>query len=391
VDGELGLDEGAVLVRERLSAAVSAVTAAGGVVSSDLSGGYDSTSISYLAAAGPVRVELVTAESRDPTSEGACWARLAAGGLPHCSHHWLPADDLPLIYAGVGDDPLWLDEPSAVAAARDRVVAVLKLASEAGSRLHLTGHGGDHLFTSMPTHFHDMMRSNTRIAMRQLRGFAHLYGWSTSALLRALADRRDYWSWWTAHTEPGSGPLDIRTPPLGWATPPTLPSWVTAQAATTITLLVALLERIPTLRGVLVDLPRNEDDASALFRQAGVEDRCEFVAGDFFRRLPPADGYLLCDVLHNWDDDDVDRIIDNCVTAGPAASLVVVEPVASSHTGAGAAHDLLLLAVCGGRRRTVADFVNLMAKHNRVLVSQHTVAGERAVLQFERLGDGVYK
>jgi asparagine synthase (glutamine-hydrolysing) len=79
-----------------------------------------------------------------------------------------------------------------------------------------------------------MMCSNTRIAVRQLRGFAHLYGWSTSALLRALADRRDYRSWWTAHTEPGSGLLDIRKPPLGWATPPSLPSWVTAEAATSI-------------------------------------------------------------------------------------------------------------------------------------------------------------
>jgi asparagine synthase (glutamine-hydrolysing) len=232
--GELGLHEGAILVRERLSAAVSAITAAGGVVSSDLSGGYDSTSISYLAAAGPAQVELISAESRDRTSEDAHWARLASDGLPHCSHQWLPADELPLMYAGLGEDPLWLDEPSAVAAARDRVVAVLKLASETGSRIHLTGHGGDHLFTGMPVHFHDMMRSNTWIAIRQLRGFAHLYGWSALALLRALADRRDYRSWWTAHTQPASGLLDIRMPPLGWATPPTLPSWVTAEAATSI-------------------------------------------------------------------------------------------------------------------------------------------------------------
>jgi hypothetical protein len=122
-----------------------------------------------------------------------------------------------------------------------------------------------------------------------------------------------------------------------------------------------------------------------------VEDRCEFVAGDFFRRLPRADGYLLCDVLHNWNDDDVDRIIGTCVTAGPAASLVVVELIASAHIEASAAQDLLMLAVCGGRRRTVADFARLMANHNRILASQHTVAGDRVVLQFERLGDGVYK
>jgi O-methyltransferase domain len=57
------------------------------------------------------------------------------------------------------------------------------------------------------------------------------------------------------------------------------------------TLLVALLERIPTLRGVLVGLPRNEDDASALFRQAGVEDRCE-VRGGRFLQMASACGWL---------------------------------------------------------------------------------------------------
>jgi 2,7-dihydroxy-5-methyl-1-naphthoate 7-O-methyltransferase len=156
------------------------------------------------------------------------------------------------------------------------------------------------------------------------------------------------------------------------------------------TLLVAVLERIPALRGVLVELPRNEDRARALFRQAGVEDRCEFVAADFFRQLPPADGYLLSDVLHNWDDDDSDRIISNCVTASPAAPLVVIEhALTSSHTEVTAAHDLLLLAVCGGRCRTVADFTRLMSNHNRVLTHQHTIAGDRVVLQFERLGGGV--
>jgi hypothetical protein len=151
------------------------------------------------------------------------------------------------------------------------------------------------------------------------------------------------------------------------------------------TLLVAVLGRHPMLRGVLVELPRNADRARALFREAGVEDRCEFVAGDFFRQLPPADAYLLCDVLHNWDDDNADRIIGNCVTASPAAPLVVIErALTSSHTEATAAQDLLLLAVCGGGRRTVADFSQLMSNHNRVLTGQRTVADDRVTLQFER-------
>ncbi|MGH3324857.1 MAG: asparagine synthase-related protein, partial [Streptomyces sp.] len=49
---ELPLAEGASAVRDALSAAVNVRTAAGGTVSSDLSGGMDSTSVTFLAAHG---------------------------------------------------------------------------------------------------------------------------------------------------------------------------------------------------------------------------------------------------------------------------------------------------------------------------------------------------
>src|SRR5262249_13852477 len=69
------------------------------------------------------------------------------------------------------------------------------------------------------------------------------------------------------------------------------------------TLLAAILGAHPHLRGVLFDLPDVSVDAASVLRAAGVVDRCEIIAGDFFSGVPcGADGYILANVLHDWDD-----------------------------------------------------------------------------------------
>src|SRR5262249_45993520 len=76
------------------------------------------------------------------------------------------------------------------------------------------------------------------------------------------------------------------------------------------TLLAAILRAHDHLRGILFDLPSVVDDAAALLRASGGADRCDFVPGDFFQRVPGgADAYLLANVLHDWDDADSVRIL----------------------------------------------------------------------------------
>jgi asparagine synthase (glutamine-hydrolysing) len=119
-------------------------------------------------------------------------------------------------------------------------------------------------------------------------------------LLRALADRRDYRSWWIAHNEPGSGSLDIRKPPLGWATPPTLPSWVTAEAAATIVdnlqQMAELSMPVSRRRGEHVELASILDG----IRMVRAISRMAIGAG-----LPVAAPYL------------DDRVIDSCLAVRP--------------------------------------------------------------------------
>ncbi|MBB4895393.1 hypothetical protein FHS39_004471 [Streptomyces olivoverticillatus] len=84
----LSLAEGAPLAREALSQAVDARTDAGGVVSCDLSGGLDSTSVCFLAARSPAHV--VAGTWPEPSSSA-----------PPCSSWTSPSPRLP----GTGGEP----------------------------------------------------------------------------------------------------------------------------------------------------------------------------------------------------------------------------------------------------------------------------------------------
>ena len=74
------------------------------------------------------------------------------------------------------------------------------------------------------------------------------------------------------------------------------------------------------LRGIVVDLRHVEEGADEHIRRARLEDRCQFVVGDFFGSVPPADGSLLKHILRDWPDDDVIRL--PATAPGPSSPMV---------------------------------------------------------------------
>ncbi|NUP28033.1 MAG: asparagine synthase, partial [Nocardia sp.] len=262
------LTEGAAEVRARLVTAVAARTAAGGTVTSEFSGGYDSTTLGFLAARGPAQVKVVTAQGRDSANEDLAWAARAARYLPDVAHAILPAADLPHTYAGLWDGPTWLNEPSPLIVGRSRVGALARLASEFGPAVHLTGHGGDHIFGGLPTRFRDLLWHRPFTAWRGLRGFAALGGWRLRDVVRDSVDPTGFHSWWRKNTRPVVSRPVRRKPMLGWAIPPSAPVWTTEAAfgaiGEGITWMASATEPLAPERGGHVELETIIEGARAV-------------------------------------------------------------------------------------------------------------------------------
>lgn len=135
------------------------------------------------------------------------------------------------------------------------------------------------------------------------------------------------------------------------------------------TLIAAILAVAPGLSGVLFDLPGGNADAPPLLAAAGLAQRCEIVAGDFFRAIPTGvDACILKSVIHDWDDERAAVILGNCrKSLLPDGTLLLIERVMPTRMDASPSHrsaallDLHMLALPGGRERTGAECEALLA------------------------------
>jgi hypothetical protein len=131
------------------------------------------------------------------------------------------------------------------------------------------------------------------------------------------------------------------------------------------------------LRATLFDLPQVV---------AGVEpaERLEIVAGDLFRdALPHGDAYVLSQILHGWPDEGARQILRRCREAGGAdARTLIVEGVLSERpSAADAGFDLFMLALTGGRQRTLAEFGRLAHAAGLALERSTELASGNSLLE----------
>lgn len=139
--------------------------------------------------------------------------------------------------------------------------------------------------------------------------------------------------------------------------------------------LAAALTEHPGMRGVLLDLPHAVAASAAVFEAAGVADRCEAVAGDFFDAVPEGgDAYVLRAVLHDWEDAEAAAILASCRRAmRPESAVVIIErDLGPANTLPDAKlSDLNMLVAPGGRERTVAEYADLLAQAGLALEESH--------------------
>ncbi len=153
-------------------------------------------------------------------------------------------------------------------------------------------------------------------------------------------------------------------------------------------LLIALLNTYPNLRGTLVDLPGPAAAASAALADAQLSDRADIVIGSFFDPLPAgAGGYVLSSVVHDWDDTNALAILQRCAQAAGAHGKVFMVEQTQPQGGKAlrTAMDLRMLAYFRGRERDLDQLTQLVAAANLTVTSVHAV-GFRSIVEMVTAG-----
>lgn len=147
-------------------------------------------------------------------------------------------------------------------------------------------------------------------------------------------------------------------------------------------LLRVLLRAHPRLRGTVFDLPQTAEAARAALAAAGLADRADAVAGNFFEPIPPgAGGYLLSAILHDWDDASAQAILRHCAeAAGATGRVFVIEKIGADGHTLRTGMDLRMLVYFGGRERSVTELAALAGACGLRLAGVHP-AGPLAVAE----------
>jgi asparagine synthase (glutamine-hydrolysing) len=276
--------EGASILREELVSAVRA-RCADHVVSSDFSGGLDSTSIAFLAATASGRpvTSVCYHQPLAPAADLADALRLARSES-RISLLVATGSGQTLPFASLPDQP-WDDETTRTAepapqSLADRAASLrLSAAASKGASLHLTGEGGDAVLLASPSylaelaHAHDM-----RTLLRHCGGYARLR-YASSAAIASKAVR-------LARTTParalGLLARELERPsgrPVNWASQ--IAWWpFSGEAATWLT---------PRMRGALADMASDPSTARGIPDDVGPAD---LMALADLRRSGDANRYL---------------------------------------------------------------------------------------------------
>jgi predicted O-methyltransferase YrrM len=150
-------------------------------------------------------------------------------------------------------------------------------------------------------------------------------------------------------------------------------------------LTAAFLERYPELRATVLDLPHVLPAADALLSAAGVRERVNLAAGDFFESVPAGgDVYLLSMILHDWTDEQAGRLLETIRRAIPdTGRLLIIDAVLPPGDAPhfGKLLDLTMMAMLTGRERTEDEFATVLGGAGFRLVDVAQMAAPTSLIE----------
>jgi len=129
-------------------------------------------------------------------------------------------------------------------------------------------------------------------------------------------------------------------------------------------LVTSILNAHPKLKGILLDAPQVIEGTRSKIEAAGLADRCETVAGDFFKSVPAGgDAYVMKWIIHDWDDKRAITILQNIRNRmQPNGKVIIVDCVVPENNDPDFSKffDLNMMVMTGGKERTEKEFAQLL-------------------------------
>ncbi len=155
-------------------------------------------------------------------------------------------------------------------------------------------------------------------------------------------------------------------------------------------LLIEILTTQPALNGVVADLPHTIEEAGQAIAEAGLGGRCQVQACDFFESVPEGgDIYILSDILHDWDDEKCQAILECCRRAMKrAGKLLVIGHVlpAGNQPSPAALLDLEMLVMGGGRERNEQEYGQLLGATGFKVTRVMALPGDLSIIEAAKNG-----
>jgi hypothetical protein len=147
-------------------------------------------------------------------------------------------------------------------------------------------------------------------------------------------------------------------------------------------LLKSILEKYPSAKGILFDLPFVVEGADL----GETASRCEVAGGSFFEKVPAADCIILKSILHDWSDGKALEILQSCAgSINPGGKILAMDMVIME--GANPLsyfYDMHMLVLLGGRERTQEEMTELFGEAGLRINSFIPTQGPQFIIEAER-------
>ncbi|MBL7137162.1 MAG: methyltransferase [Bacteroidales bacterium] len=156
-------------------------------------------------------------------------------------------------------------------------------------------------------------------------------------------------------------------------------------------LLANILQRYPSIQGIWFDLPVALEKAEQVLQEYGVRERVSLIEGNFLESVPSgADGYLVKNILHNWDDSNCITLLSNIRKVLPEnGKVIIVEMIVPPGNRPSAAKMIdiqMLTSMPGGKERTREEFEALFRQAGLTLFREYPTIAPVSVLEARRNG-----